>query len=59
MDTHAGDRHTSTAVHRARFPDARVGSYSALVNAEHGKTLIDVITSPAVGGFLAFYSATK
>ena len=46
-------------MHRARSPDRRVGSYSALVNAEHGKTLIDVITSVAVGDFLAFHSATK
>ena len=36
----AGDTHEDARVHRASFPDGRVGSDSALSSAEHGDTLL-------------------
>jgi creatinine amidohydrolase len=38
---HAGDRHGPPDEHRRDFPDGRVGSHSALAQAEHGKALIE------------------
>ncbi len=42
MTAHAGDRHGPPDAHRARFPDGRVGSHSALARPAHGAQLIDV-----------------
>ena len=36
----AGDAHEDARVHRAMFPDGRVGSDSALSSAEHGEELL-------------------
>lgn len=38
---HAGDKHGPPAEHRARFPDGRVGSHSALAKPEHGRAIIE------------------
>ena len=37
---HSGDRHGPPDEHRARFPDGRVGSHSALATPEHGRALL-------------------
>lgn len=37
---HAADNHPDSALHRAQFPDGRVGSHSALGTAEQGKALV-------------------
>ena len=41
IKAHAGDRHGPPQEHRARFPDGRVGSHSALARADHGRQLLD------------------
>ena len=41
LAAHAGDRHGPAEAHRARFPDGRVGSHSALASPEHGTRLLD------------------
>ena len=40
LAAHAGDRHGPPDEHRARFPDGRVGSHSALARPEQGKALL-------------------
>ncbi len=37
---HAGDAHEDARVHRAAFPDGRVGSHPALSRARHGRELL-------------------
>lgn len=39
---HSGDRHGPPDEHRIQFPDGRVGSHSALANAENGTEMIEV-----------------
>lgn len=55
LATHAGDRHGPPNAHRARFPDGRVGSHSALARPEHGRKLIDA----AARALAAHISATE
>ena len=45
---HSGDRHGPPNEHRAQFPDGRVGSHSALANAEDGKKLLNMAISALV-----------
>ena len=41
IKAHAGDKHGPPAEHRAKFPDGRVGSHSALANPEQGRVLLN------------------
>jgi creatinine amidohydrolase len=49
---HAGDRHGPPDEHRARFPDGRVGSHSALATPEQGATLLDVASKAVAEDYL-------
>lgn len=40
IEAHKGDKHGPPDEHRARFPDGRVGSHSALASPEKGKDLL-------------------
>lgn len=51
---HAGDKHGPPAEHRARFPDGRVGSHSALATAEDGKALLDAAITAVAQDFEVF-----
>lgn len=42
LQAHAGDRHGPPKEHRARFPDGRVGSHSALAKPAHGAEFIRI-----------------
>jgi creatinine amidohydrolase len=50
---HAGDRHGPPAEHRARFPDGRVGSHSALARREHGQALLAAAAEAVAADVLA------
>lgn len=51
---HAGDRHGAPDEHRARFPDGRVGSHSALATPERGRQLFDAAVEAAAADLLRF-----
>ena len=51
---HAGDRHGPPGEHRARFPDGRVGSHSALARPRHGRELIAAAASAVADDFRRF-----
>lgn len=51
---HAGDNHENAPAHRARFPDGRVGSHSALGLAEHGSEFVRLAAADAAQDYLAF-----
>ena len=50
----AGDAHEDARVHRAAFPDGRVGSDSALSSAEHGEALLAAAARELAGDFRRF-----
>ncbi len=53
---HAGDRHGPPDEHRARFPDGRVGSHSALASPQVGRLLLDAAVQAVaddIAGWLA------
>ncbi|MDE2790706.1 MAG: creatininase family protein [Paracoccaceae bacterium] len=56
---HAGDRHGPPDVHRARFPDGRVGSHSALATPEQGRELLNAAISAAAADYLQFIGDDK
>ena len=51
---HAGDRHGPPDEHRARFPDGRVGSHSALATPEHGRLLLEAAEIAAAEDYAVF-----
>ena len=50
----AGDRHGPPDAHRARFPDGRVGSHSALACPDHGLELMKTAVTEIAEDFLRF-----
>lgn len=54
---HAGDRHGEAAAHRARFPDGRVGSHSALATPEAGARLFEAAVAAVAADYVSFVSA--
>lgn len=50
----AGDRHGPPDEHRARFPDGRVGSHSALACPDHGFELVKTAVTEIAEDFLRF-----
>ncbi len=53
----AGDRHGPPDLHRAEFPDGRVGAHSALARPAHGAALLDRAGRCVCDDFLAFLSS--
>ncbi len=51
---HAGDQHPDAASHRARFPDGRVGSDSALAAPDQGRRLIAAAAGAVAEDFRHF-----
>lgn len=51
---HAGDRHGPPEEHRARFPDGRVGSHSALATPEAGRRLLEAAIEAVVADYQAW-----
>ena len=51
---HSGDRHGPPDEHRARFPDGRVGSHSALATPEDGKRLLELSAQAIAQEFKVF-----
>lgn len=56
---HSGDKHGPPDAHRARFPDGRVGSHSALASPEIGALLLDVAAGEIAKEFKAFEQTRK
>jgi len=54
IKTHAGDKHGSADLHRAQFPDGRVGSHSFLATREHGIRLKNAAVSALVEDYKAY-----
>ena len=54
----AGDRHGLPDEHKARFPDGRVGSHSALARPEHGIRLMKTAVAEIADDFLRFVNPT-
>ena len=54
---HAGDRHGPPDAHRARFPDGRVGSHSALATPGHGRRLFDAAVAAVADDYADFVGA--
>ena len=50
----AGDAHEDARVHRAAFPDGRVGSDSSLSSAEHGEALLATAAREVAADFRRF-----
>lgn len=55
---HSGDRHGTPDEHRARFPDGRVGSHSALARPEHGHALLEAAEIAVAEDYTAFVGGT-
>ena len=49
---HSGDRHGPPEIHRAQFPDGRVGSHSALANPGHGQILLNAAITALANDYL-------
>ena len=54
----AGDRHGPPDEHRARFPDGRVGSHSALASPDRGLELMKTAVTEIAEDFLRFAGPT-
>ncbi len=54
----AGDRHGPPDEHKARFPDGRVGSHSALARPGHGLRLMKTAVTEIADDFLEFVNPT-
>ncbi len=54
---HAGDKHGPPQEHRAKFPDGRVGSHSALAKARHGRMLLDAASESTAQDYATFLAA--
>ncbi|MEO8855351.1 MAG: creatininase family protein [Burkholderiaceae bacterium] len=54
MKLHAADNHAHAQAHRARFPDGRVGSDSALGLATHGAQLVAAAAAAAARDYAQF-----
>jgi creatinine amidohydrolase len=57
IKAHGGDNHDDADRHRAQFPDGRVGSHSALGQAEHGAEFIRLAAEAAAQDYLAFLNS--
>ncbi len=53
----AGDNHGSAELHRAEFPDGRVGAHSALARPEHGEALLAAGIAAVAADYQAFLKA--
>lgn len=58
LEAHAGDRHGPPEEHRARFPDGRVGSHSALASPALGRRLLEAAAEAAAEDYLAFVAGS-
>lgn len=54
MAAHAGDKHGPPQEHRARFPDGRVGSHSALATPQAGEDLLRAAVDAVAADYSAF-----
>ena len=54
IQAHAGDRHAPPKEHRARFPDGRVGSHSALAKPAHGAEFIRIAADAVARDYRRF-----
>lgn len=54
IKAHSGDKHGPPDVHRAAFPDGRVGSHSALACPEDGERLLDLAATAIAQEFKSF-----
>ena len=54
IKAHAGDRHGPPDEHRARFPDGRVGSHSALARPDQGQQLFDAACQAVADDYCRF-----
>lgn len=54
IKAHSGDRHGPPEEHRARFPDGRVDSQSALATAEHGSALLKAAETAVAEDYMKF-----
>lgn len=54
----AGDRHGPPELHRAEFPDGRVGAHSALATPEFGARLLEAAAQSVAKDILEFVQAT-
>ena len=53
----AGDKHGPPGLHRAEFPDGRVGSHSALARPEQGNSLLQAAPRAVAEDYKAFLAA--
>ncbi|RMF38911.1 MAG: creatininase family protein, partial [Alphaproteobacteria bacterium] len=56
---HAGDRHGPPDEHRARFPDGRVGSHSALARWQDGARLLELAAGAVAEDYGSFLAAAQ
>ncbi|MEM6624387.1 MAG: creatininase family protein [Pseudomonadota bacterium] len=54
---HSGDKHGPPDEHRARFPDGRVGSHSALATPEDGRRILDAAIWSVADDYRDFVAA--
>jgi creatinine amidohydrolase len=54
MKAHAGDKHGPPDEHRARFPDGRVGSHSALATPQAGEQLLRAAVKAVAADYASF-----
>ena len=55
----SGDRHGPPEIHRAQFPDGRVGSHSALANPGHGQILLNAAITALANDYLDLLNPGK